>query len=191
MLIPFETLNWLVGFGAVVLELAALFLFGLLYFRKKNPAALELSRLTARYGILAGLALTLAALAMSLYYSEVLGFSPCGLCWTMRVFMYSQVFIFATALVKKDRSIADYIIVLSVAGLLVGLYQHYLQLGGANFLPCPASPEAADCAERILFEFGHVTFPWVGVSMFLFLIAAALHIRIGEKEGNSPSEPRS
>jgi len=180
--ISFEALNWLVGFGAVMLEIGALALFALLFLRKRGGTAAELSALVYRFGLVAGLVLTLGALAMSLYYSEVLGFIPCSLCWLMRIFMYSQVFIFATALVKKDRSIADYIIVLSAAGLLVGLYQHYLQLGGGSFLPCPADQAEADCAERIIFEFGHVTFPWVGVSMFLFLIATALHLRAGEKE---------
>lgn len=180
MLIPFDTLNFLVGFGAVVLEVLALLLFVLLYFRSRNDTARELSGLVDRFGLWMGFLLTLGALGMSLYYSEVLGFSPCGLCWVMRIFMYSQVFIFATALIKKDRNIVDYVIVLSVAGMLVGLYQHYLQMGGTDFLPCPAAPGAADCADRFLFEFGHVTFPWVGVSMFLFLIATALHIRVNQ-----------
>lgn len=177
MLIPFETLNLLVGFGAVVLELGALFLLVLLYFRSKNETASELSLLLKKYGLLLGFLLTLGAFVMSLYYSEVLLFEPCGLCWTMRVFMYSQLVIFGVALFKKDRNIADYIIALSIFGFLVGLYQHYLQLGGADFLPCPSAPTDADCSERIMFEFGHVTFPWVGSAMFLFLIALASHFR--------------
>ena len=35
--------------------------------------------------------LTLGATAMTLYYSEVLGFAPCGWCWVQRVFLWPQV----------------------------------------------------------------------------------------------------
>ena len=177
MEISFGTLNFLVGLGAVLLEVLAVLLFVALYFRSRNSVASRASDFTGEWGLLMGFLVTLVALGVSLYYSEILDFAPCGLCWLMRVFMYSQIFIFGTAFVKKDRHIADYIIVLSVAGLLIGLYQHYLQMGGSDILPCPATPEASDCAIRILFEFGHVTFPWVGVSMFAFLIAIALHMR--------------
>lgn len=182
MNIPLETLNWLVGLGAVIMEVGAAVLFVTFFLRKKNPTAGAFSRFVGKYGLWAGFLPVLTALVMSLYYSEVLGFAPCGLCWATRVFIYSQVFLFATALIKKDRKIADYSIVLSLAGLCIGLYQHYLQMGGADILPCPASPEAADCAKRILFEFDHVTFPWVGVAMFLFVIGAMLHVRGGAKE---------
>ena len=178
MIIPFDTLNTLVAFGAILLEFGAIFLFGLLYFRSRSKTANELSSLVSRFGLLAGLILTLLAFFMSLYYSEILGFKPCGLCWTIRIFTYSQVFIFAIAFIKKDHLIVDYIIALSLAGLFVGLYQHYLQMGGAHLLPCPATTGEVDCADRFLFEFGHVTFPWVGAMMFLFLIGVALHIRV-------------
>jgi len=177
MILPLDTLNTMVGLGAVLMEAGALAIFVSLYFRSRNQTALELSNLIWRWGLWLGLLLTLFALGISLYYSEVLGFAPCGLCWLMRVFMYSQVVLFAVALWKNDRGVADYIIALSIAGLLVGLYQHYLQLGGADLLPCPAVPGEADCGDKILFEFGHVTLPWVGVSMFLVLIATALHLR--------------
>ncbi len=177
-LIPLDVLNWFVAFGAVILEVGAVGLFVLLYLEKKNQTAVELSALVRQFGLWLGFLVSLAGFVISLYYSEVLGFVPCALCWLIRVFTYSLVVVFGVALYKGDRRhIADYIIALSVAGLLIALYQHVLQLGGTGSLPCPASGPGADCAKRIIDEFGHVTFPWVGVSAFLFLIATALHLR--------------
>lgn len=178
MLIPFEILNWFVGFGALVLEVAAVALFLLLFLRKKNETARELSELAYRFGLWIGLLLTTASLTMSLYYSEVLGFEPCGLCWIIRAFSYPMVFLFALALYKGERGIADYITLLAIPGFLTALYQHYLQMGGVELITCPSVSTGADCAERILFEFGHITFPWVAAALFAFLIALMLHVRM-------------
>lgn len=177
MTLTLETLNSLVGLGALVLEVAAVAILILFFLRERSPVAKEISGLISRHGILISFLLTLVALAMSLYYSEVLGFEPCSLCWVMRIFMYSQVVILGIALFANDRGVARYVIGLSLFGLIVGVYQHYLQMGGDPLVTCPSGSGGADCAARFLFEFGHITFPWVGVAMFLFLIATALHVR--------------
>ncbi len=176
-IIPLDILNWFVGFGAVILEAGTVALVVLLYLEKKNQTAAELSGLVRRFGLWLGLILSLCSVGVSLYYSDVLGFLPCGLCWLIRICSYPLVILFAVALYKKDTRVADYVIALSGVGLLIGLYQHYLQLGGADVLPCPATGPGPDCAARILSEFGHVTFPWVAVAMFAFIIATMLHIR--------------
>ena len=111
---------------------------------------------------------------MTLVYSEAFGFVPCGLCWLQRVFLYPQVFILGMALFYKEKIAARYGLMLSVPGLIISLYQHYLQMGGNEFLPCPAS--GGDCAKRIMFEFDFVTFPLVSAFLFLFLIVLYIYI---------------
>ncbi|MBI4088013.1 disulfide bond formation protein B [Candidatus Kaiserbacteria bacterium] len=173
-----ETINYWVALGAVGMQLAALVLLVIFLLRKRFTDLEDIAALTAKWGLWAGFLLTSSGLVMSLFYSEVLGLTPCGWCWVMRIFMYSQVVLFAVALWKRDRGIADYSIALSVLGLAVGLYQHYLQMGGTSALPCPATAsEALDCAVRFLFEFGYVTFPLVGSSLFAFLIIVMLFVR--------------
>lgn len=90
--------------------------------------------------------------------------------------MYPQAVLFAIALFIKDAKAALYSIWLSVFGAGIALYQHYLQMGGHDVLPCPASG-AGDCAKRFLFEFGYVTFPLVAFSLFVFLIVLMLFVR--------------
>jgi disulfide bond formation protein DsbB len=86
------------------------------------------------------------------------------------------VFLLGAALYNKDKTIARYGIVLSVPGLIVGLYQHYLQMGGSELLACPTAGPGADCAKRILFEFGFMTFPLMSAALFAFLIILYLYI---------------
>ena len=180
---PVETINYWVACGAVGMQLGAVAFLAVFFLRKRFPDLEDIAGLVKKWGLWLGFLLTLGATVMSLFYSEILGFVPCGLCWVMRIFMYSQVVLFGLALWKRDRAIADYSIALSVLGIVVGLYQHYLQMGGTDVLPCPATiSQAADCAQRFLFEFGYVTFPLIGVSLFVLLISIMLFVRTSARE---------
>lgn len=176
-----ETLNFFLALGTVFVQCATVALLAVMLLRKRFPDLKDIAALAARFGLWAGFLLSLAATTLSLYYSEVLGFTPCGLCWMQRVFFYPQVVLLAIAAWYRDRSVAVYSIALSVAGLIVALYQHYLQMGGTDLLPCPAAAGgggiAADCAQRILFEFGYITFPLMSASLFAFLIVLLFFVR--------------
>jgi disulfide bond formation protein DsbB len=113
--------------------------------------------------------LTIAGIAMTLLYSEIFGIIPCSLCWFQRVFLYAQPFILGTGMFLHDTRRYLYTAILSVPGLVIALYQHYIQMGGSEIVNCPAS--AGDCAQRFLFEFGFVTFPLIAAFLFLFLFA--------------------
>lgn len=159
-----ETLNFLLAAGGVVLlALSAALLVDIFFYGRKC-----FSEIAKKHGMYIAALLTILGSVMTLIYSDVFGFVPCGLCWLQRVFLYPQAFITTTALIIKDKTAALYGIVLSVPGLLVSLYQHYLQMGGAEIVGCPVSD--GDCAKRIVFEFGFMTFPLMSAALFLFLI---------------------
>ncbi|MDA8597049.1 disulfide bond formation protein B [Candidatus Pacebacteria bacterium] len=165
-----ETLNFLVGTGGILLLAMAAALFAdIVFFSRRN-----FSPYIERYGLLAAAGLTVGAMFMALLYSEQFGFVPCGLCWTMRIFVFSQAFIMVTAWLRRDTTVAVYGIVLAIPGIIVGLYQHFLQFSGSDYLPCPAS--GGDCGKRILFEYGFMTFPLVGASMLLVLLAVYIYL---------------
>ncbi len=175
---PVETINHVLGFGTLALQIITTAFLVVFFTRKKFPDLNDVGEFLGTWGLWIGLVLTGGGLVLSLFYSEVLGFAPCGLCWLMRIFMYSQVPLFALALWKRDPGIADYSIALSTFGLLIGLYQHYLQMGGSDVLPCPATlSQATDCASRFLFELGYITFPLMGATLFALLIVVMLFVR--------------
>lgn len=163
---PVDLLNHVLALGGIGMFLgAAILVFDAV---TKNWSFAPLFR---NYGLWIAGAATLFGSAMTLYYSDVLGYVPCGLCWLERVFLYPQVFILGTALYLKDTKAGIYGMVLSVCGLIISLYHHYLQMGGAELLSCPTTGKGADCAERIIFEFNFVTFPLLAAFLFIFLIA--------------------
>lgn len=173
-------LNFLVALGTVALQVSTVLLL-VLYFLRKTPALAPVAGLVQKCGLAFGFLLSLAATAMSLVYSEYYGIIPCGFCWVQRVFIYSQVVVFGVALFLKDMRAAWYSIYLSLFGAAVALYQHYIQIGGHEVLPCPASG-VGDCAKRFIYEFDYITFPLVAFSAFAFLIVTMLFVL--ERERN-------
>lgn len=175
---PIEFYNYWTALGTVLLQLVSIVLLAAFLLRKKIPDLEDVVRFFRTWGLWIGLAVTLAATGMSLFYSEVLGIAPCSLCWLQRLFLYPQAVIFAVALIKKDRGAACYSIALSVFGAAIALYQHYLQMGGGSSLPCPSTADkAVDCHVRFLFEFNYVTFPLEAATIFAFLIVLMLFVR--------------
>lgn len=162
------TLNFILASGGIALLFAAFVLaFDYLTNRTLQP-------LIARYGILLAFLATLAGSILTLIYSEIFGFVPCGLCWLQRVFLYPQVFLLGVAIAIKDRQVALYGLVLTIPGIVVSLYQHYLQMGGPEVVGCPTA--GGDCAKRILFEFGFMTFPLLSATLFVFLAVLYFYI---------------
>ena len=132
-----------------------------------------LSRL-APYVLPFALLITFAGSALTLLYSEVFGFAPCFLCWVQRAFLYPMPLLLLLALWKQSDAARKAVLGLSVPGAIVALYQHYLQIGGESFVPCPAVPGAADCGKRLIFEFGYITFPLMAFSVFVFVFLLML-----------------
>ncbi len=174
------TLNYFAALGAIVLQAATALLFVLYLLRARTAVAAETAALLYRWAIPLALFSALLGSALTLYYSEVIGLLPCGLCWLQRAFLYPQVALYALALWTRDRGVAVYGIALSLCGLVLAVYQEYLQLGGSGVLPCPAAPGAADCAQRTVFEFGYMTFPLMAATLFCFLIVLMLYARRGQ-----------
>ena len=175
-MLPVETLNYLLALGIVAMQIVGTAFLALYFLQKRFTDLQDIAGLLHRSGLWLGFLLTLGATAMTLYYSEVLGFAPCGWCWVQRVFLWPQVLLFAVALYKRERAAADFSIAFSIFGGIAALYQHYLQMGGGALIPCPASG-AGDCAQRILFEFGYITFPLMSATLFAFLIVLMLFVR--------------
>lgn len=169
-----QLLTHVLAWGTLLFQLVIIFLLLLLFIEWKTKQQHALLRIVRIWGLHVAFLVTLTGSILTLIYSEVFGLAPCGLCWLQRVFLYPQTILLGLALWKRDRGIVDYVIGLSLPGFLIALYQHFIQMGGTDFLPCPAVADSADCAQRIVFEFGYMTFPLMSATVFAFLILLSL-----------------
>jgi disulfide bond formation protein DsbB len=125
---------------------------------------------------------TVGSVALSLVYSEYFGFIPCSLCWLQRIALYPQALMSLMAVRAQERVLFPlYSIGLSVFGFIVAVYHYIYQMmpkdvSGEGIMPCLADG-SADCASKIIDQFGFVTFPFLSAVTFAFLIALYLNLR--------------
>ncbi len=125
-----------------------------------------------------GFFVSFGGMALSLFYSEYLGYLPCSLCWFQRILLYPTVILFAIAWYKKDYHVYRYILALSSIGFIIALYHHSLQMGYSEIIPCAANAVFIDCAKPSFVEFGFVTFPFMAVIAFSLLFLTSLTLRM-------------
>lgn len=111
---------------------------------------------------------TAGSMVGSLYFSEVANFAPCALCWYQRIAMYSLAVISLVAGLRRDRSIAPYLIVLATIGLLISTY-HYL-LEWFPTLESNVCSIEVPCTTVWFREFGFITLAFMAGSAFLATI---------------------
>jgi len=119
-----------------------------------------------------GLIISAGSTFGSLIYSEVVGYPACILCWIQRLFMYPQFFLFGLALWRKERLIIPYMLMLSLIGAAVALYQwikDMLLLYSHTSIPCPAVSGLPSCDKIYVLEMGYITIPMIALNAFVLL----------------------
>ncbi|ALX48692.1 disulfide oxidoreductase [Lentibacillus amyloliquefaciens] len=121
---------------------------------------------------------SLVAVLGSLFFSEILGYVPCELCWIQRILMYPLVIIYGTALIKKDTSIALPGLILSGIGMIVSIY-HYMVQKVPALQEAGGSCGAVPCNTEYVNYFGFVTIPFLAGTAFIIIVI--LHILIWKR----------
>jgi len=116
---------------------------------------------------------SLIATLGSLFFSEVMNFVPCSLCWYQRIFMYPLVFIFLANLLYPDKSVLKYSLPLVIVGLGISIYHNLLIL---KIIPETLSPcvQGVPCSVDYLNWFGFITIPSLSFIAFLTILIALI-----------------
>lgn len=174
---PVETLNYILAVGTIIMQIVTVGFLVVYFLAPKYPDLQDIIAPFEKWGVQIGFLLSLAGVVLTLYYSEVLGFEPCFLCWWQRIFLYPQVVLFGLASMRRGlvASAALYSIVLSAFGILFAAYHHAMQMFPEGALPCSAN--GPSCAKITFIEFGYVTYPMMALSLFALLIVLMLFVR--------------
>jgi disulfide bond formation protein DsbB len=113
---------------------------------------------------LAGLQAAVATLG-SLYFSEVMKFTPCTLCWYQRICMYPLVAILGVGIWKKNRDLPYYVLPLSITGWLISVkhnwgYYHTAGIGQGYCLL------GETCNVQYLNWLGFISIPLLSLTAF-------------------------
>ncbi len=118
----------------------------------------------------------LIALFSSLYFSEIRHFVPCNLCWYQRIFMYPLAIIIPVGILRHDKKLYEYVLPLSILGLLIAFYQVLLQVGliSESLVPCTAG---VSCTTKYISYFGFVTIPVLSLAAFALITICMLILK--------------
>lgn len=119
--------------------------------------------------LLAAWLVALVASLGALFIGEVMGQTPCLLCWYQRAFMFPLAAILAVACFVSDTSAWRYALPVAAIGWLIALY-HSLLYGGVipeGIEPCGAGPSCSSADMTIL---DGIPIPWLSLGAFTVIV---------------------
>lgn len=109
----------------------------------------------------------------SLFFSEVMDFVPCNMCWYQRIFMYPLLLIFLMGILYPDDKVFKYAMPIVMVGLIFSIYHNLLMFG---IIPEAAVPctNGIPCSTKYISWFGFITIPFLSflayISIFILMI---------------------
>jgi disulfide bond formation protein DsbB len=155
--------------------LAIVVIFSLLL---KNKFAFWLGQHSVALGFITAVVTVLG----SMFYSNVMGFEPCELCWWQRVLLFPQLVLFGVALWKKSATVFSYAVPMVIISSVISLYNLYIQMGGNPFVPCSAT---ASCTKVYVMVFGYISIPVMALTASLGFLLLAWARKIYENNSHS------
>lgn len=136
----------------------------------------KINRFFGKNALLFSFLVALGSMLGSLFYSNILGFEPCRLCWYQRIFMYPQVLFLGLALWKDKfkTNVKAYAIIFSVMGVLISIYQYLNQIGLLKAASCNIGESVRSCSATYVQMFGYITIPMMALTGFLMIIVFML-----------------
>jgi disulfide bond formation protein DsbB len=118
-------------------------------------------------------AASLTATLGSLFFSEVMKYEPCELCWYQRILMYPLVILLGIAYARKDFKISFYSLIFSGIGLAVSLYHYSLQKISILSESAPSCGRVP-CTGEYINWMGFITIPFLAFAGFAIIFIVSL-----------------
>ena len=112
----------------------------------------------------------------SLFFSEVMEFAPCVLCWYERIFLYPLVITLAIGLFPIDKAAIKYSLPLAIVGWFIALYHNllYYDIIPEKLEPCR---QGVSCSEVYIKLFGFIDIPMMALLAFTAIVALLVIVK--------------
>ncbi len=160
-----NTTNTVLALGTIVIEaLSVLLLVMILTKDKGSLAKWFYEKALVLIFIVSG-----GSMLASLLYSEIIGYTPCLMCWYQRISLYGISIISLVAVIKKQsKEIWSYVSTLSVIGAIVALVHVFSRFTQSEIFDCSAS--GPSCLQELFTKFGYIDIPVMSLSALVFII---------------------
>lgn len=111
-----------------------------------------------------------------LFVGEVMGQTPCNLCWFQRAFMFPLVIVLGIATLYSDTSVWRYGLPLAIGGVLVAGFHSLLYLGviPEGITPCT---KGISCTSADMTILGNLPLPVLALAAFSAITALLFILR--------------
>ena len=113
---------------------------------------------------------SIVATGSAVFIGEVMGMTPCVLCWYQRIAMFPIALVLGMSLYSEDRRGAVYALPMALIGLVIAGYHSLLVAGLVPQTWTPCSAEAS-CANQKLNVFWGLDLPWLSLASFAAIAA--------------------
>jgi len=111
----------------------------------------------------------------SLFFSYVMEFAPCVVCWYQRICLFPLVLILAVGLFPFDTKVVKFALPLAIAGWLTAFYHTllYSEIIPESIQPCN---KGVSCTEKYIDLFGFLTIPMLSLLSFTAVITLLIFL---------------
>jgi len=112
----------------------------------------------------------------SFFFSNIMGFAPCVLCWYQRICLFPLAILFVIGLFPFDQNVVRYTLPLAIVGWFTALYHNLLY---AKIIPKSIQPcsKGVSCTEEYINIFGFLTIPMLSLLSFSTIIALLIILK--------------
>lgn len=167
-----EVVPAVLGYGTFLVQLLLLLGLGVYVARKLGfqvpfeAAARDF--ISERYREIAFLQVLIAT-SGSLYMSNILGWTPCRLCWFQRIIIYPMVVLIGVAIFLDKEDVRDYVIPLAMIGIPISAY-HYLIQRVEQFQSAGCSVLEVSCETTFSFYMGYISVPMMALTALVVVL---------------------
>ncbi|KAB7882991.1 disulfide oxidoreductase [Poseidonibacter ostreae] len=132
---------------------------------------------TSTYIFISFIVASLATLG-SLFFSEIMEFIPCSMCWYQRIFMYPLVIIFLVNMLYPDDKIVKYAMPITLVGWAFSVYHNLLmfEIIPESIVPCV---QGVPCSTEYINWLGFITIPFLSLLAYSSILVLLLIIKKG------------
>jgi len=162
------------GVAGQVLIVLMLLIALLAFLGVRSPLAI-VRRWLWGYELWAGFVVASLATGGSLFYSEIMSFTPCEFCWYQRICMYPMSILLLVFAVFREHRASRYLLVLPIGGACVSIYHMLIAYHAIHELAA-CSANGGSCAFNWLtvpaqnVSLGYLAIPTLALTAFLLLI---------------------
>ena len=163
-----DFLTKIFSIGTILIQIDILFLIFYLFIYKGQKKYLDG---IAKYTLHISFIIVLVSILGSLYYSEIVNFEPCELCWYQRIFHFANLLLLGLAIWRNEgKFIYPYIFASSLTGGLIAIYHNILTWLPKDLATTCSITSGVSCTENYFVEFGYITIPIMSLTIFVSVI---------------------